>query len=78
MHQILDLVENVDFNSTTPCTENFDTSMLMTNIDQNESIYNNQDNCVQNNEGNCKEIAYYKMFVDFEIRGNFYKLYQVS
>ena len=65
------LIENVDFNSTTPCTENFDTSTVMTNIDQNESTYNNQDNCVQDNEGNCREIAYYKMFVDFEIRGTF-------
>ena len=41
------------------------------NIDQNESTYNNQDNCVQNNEGNCEIIAYYKMFVDFEIKGTF-------
>ena len=65
------LVQNVDFNSTTPCTENFDTSILMANIDQNESIANNQDNCEQDNQGNCKQIAYYKMLVDFEIRGTF-------
>ena len=39
------------------------------NIDSNTS--SNYDSCEQNNEGICKEIAYYKMLVDFEIKGTF-------
>ena len=64
--------QNVVYNDhiiTTSCSENFDTSLLDSNIDSN--TISNYDSCEQNNEGVCKEIAYYKMFVDFEIRGTF-------
>ena len=67
-----DSVQNVDYNeqiNTTSCSENFDTSLVVTNSDSN--ISSNQDTCEQNNEGICKEVAYYKMLVDFEIRGTF-------
>ena len=63
--------QNIDYNNqiiTTSCSENFDTSLVVTNSDSN--ISSNQDTCEQNNEGICKEIAYYKMLVDFEIRGS--------
>lgn len=67
-----DLVQNVDSYeqvTTTSCSKNFNTFIDNTAVDYNNS--SNQNNCEQNNEGNCKEIAYYKMFVDFEIRGTF-------
>ena len=67
-----DSVQNVDYNEqiiTTSCSENFDTFLVNTNVVTN--ISSNQNNCEQNNEGICKEIAYYKMLVDFEIRGTF-------
>ena len=63
--------QNIDYNNqiiTTSCSENFDTSLVVTNSDSN--ISSNQDTCEQNNEGICKEVAYYKMLVDFEIRGS--------
>ena len=67
-----DSPQNVDYNEqiiTTSCSENFDAFLDNSNIDSYTS--SNQDNCEQNNEGICKEIAYYKMLVDFEIRGTF-------
>ena len=67
-----DLIRNVVYNEqniTTSCSDNFDTSFVDSDIDSNASP--NQDSCEQNNEGICKEIAYYKMLVDFEIRGTF-------
>ena len=63
--------QNIDYNNqiiTTSCSENFDTSLVVSNTDSNISA--NQNTCEQNNEGICKEIAYYKMLVDFEIRGS--------
>jgi len=68
--------QNIDDNNqitTTSCSENFDTSLVASHIDSNidsKINFNQQDNCEQNNEGICKEIAYYKMLVDFEIRGS--------
>ena len=67
-----DLIQNVVYNEqniTTSCSDNFDTSFVDSDIDSNAS--SNQDSCEQNNEGICKEIAYYKMLVDFEIKGTF-------
>ena len=67
-----DSTQNIDYNNqitTTSCSENFDTSLVLSNIDSNID-FNKQDNCEQTNEGICKEIAYYKMLVDFEIRGS--------
>ena len=64
------LPQNVVYNDqiiTTSCSENFDAFLANSNIDSNTSSI--QDSCEQNNEGICKEIAYYKMLVDFEIRG---------
>ena len=64
--------QNVDYNfqmNTTSCSENFDSSLVNSNIDS--YISTDQESCEQNNEGICKEIAYYKMLVDFEIRGKF-------
>ena len=67
-----DSATNVDYNfqmNTTSCSENFDTSLVDSTI--NSNISTDQESCEQNNEGICKEIAYYKMLVDFEIRGTF-------
>ena len=67
-----DSVQNVDYNeqiNTTSCSENFNTFEVNTNIVSN--MNSNQTNCEQTDEGICKEIAYYKMLVDFEIRGTF-------
>ena len=66
------IAQNVVHNDqiiTTSCSENFDAFFSNSNIDSNTS--SNQEACEQNDEGYCKEIAYYKMFVDFEIRGTF-------
>ena len=67
-----DPAQNVDYNfqvTTTSCSENFDSSFYNSNIDSNTSP--DYESCEPNNEGVCKEIAYYKMLVDFEIRGTF-------
>ena len=65
------LTQNVVYDDQiipTSCSENFDSFLVNTDIDSNTSF--NQDSCEQNNEGICKQIAYYKMLVDFEIRGS--------
>ena len=56
------------------CAENLDQSLqdLVNNQNQTntDAAYNNE-NCEENNRENCQKVAYSKMLVDYEIRGNF-------
>jgi|TARA_B100001079_G_C16399447_1_gene510683 hypothetical protein len=49
----------------TPCDKDFDYATYQSQPETDLK------NCDQNNPESCKEIAYFKMLVDFEIRGTF-------
>ena len=66
------LTQDVDYNEqniASSCGDNFNSLFADNNVTSNTSSNNNS--CEQTDEGNCKEIAYYKMLVDIEIRGSF-------
>lgn len=66
------LTQDMDYNDqiiASSCGENFNTFFVDNDVASNTITDDNS--CEQTNDGNCKEIAYYKMLVDIEIRGSF-------
>ena len=57
------------------CAENPDQSLLDIANNQNQTnntqTYNDSLNCENNNSEDCEKVAYFKMLVNYEIRGDF-------